>query len=282
VEPSDFEHGKLDVGDVRLHYVTAGSGDPLVLLHGFPQTWWEWRRVIEPLAQRFHVIAPDYRGAGSSSRPVTGYDKRTMAGDVRALVREVAGDGPVRMVGHDMGSFVAFAYAAHYRDEVAKLVLIDAPVVGTEAWDALLRNPRVWHIGFHGARDVAEMLVAGRERAYLEQFFDARAYLDDAITEQDVDIYVRSYRAPGAMRAAFEAYRALPGDAEVNRGLLAEGPLPMPLLLVGGALSNSGPLMEATAAEVAPDAETHVMARAGHWIPEEQPQELLKLLERFL
>jgi pimeloyl-ACP methyl ester carboxylesterase len=276
------EHGKADVGGVRLHYVTAGEGPPLVLVHGFPQTWWEWRHVLPALARRFRVIAVDYRGAGDSGRPQGGYDKRTMAGDVRELVRGLCGDARFSVVGHDMGAFVSYALAAHHPEDVERLVLIDAPIPGTAVWDRLVTSPRLWHVAFHGARDVAELLVAGRERAYLEQFYDHRAYLNGAITPEDVDVYARAYRQPGAMRAAFEAYRAIPEDAEVHRGLIAAGRLPMPVLVIGGEASASGPALREMAGEIAQDWHHVTVPRAAHWIPEEQPGLLLDALDAFL
>lgn len=275
-----LRHGKADVNGTRLHYVTAGAGEPVLLLHGFPQTWHEWRHVIPVLAERYRVIAPDYRGAGDSARPTSGYDKQTMATDVVELARRLAPGERFRVVGHDMGAFVAYSLAAQFPDEVAALCLVDAPVPGTAAWRALLANPRVWHIAFHGARDVAEMLVAGREREYLAQFFELRAHHPHLVMPE-LDVYLRAYAAPGGMRAAFEAYRALPDDAAANAEFLRT-PLPMPVLVVAGQSSNSGPVLEAMCSEVGRDAAFALVAESGHWIPEEQPETFLGLLEPFL
>jgi pimeloyl-ACP methyl ester carboxylesterase len=178
---SDFaRHGVAPINpELRLHYVTAGdSGPTVVLLHGFPQTWWEWHRVIPRLVEAgIRVVAPDYRGAGESSRPLGGYDKRTMANDIRQLVREhLRIENKVVLVGHDIGLMVAYAYAQSFRDEVSHLVIADAPLPGTSAFDLVKSNPRVWHFAFHNARDIAEMLVAGRELQYLQAFFAARCF----------------------------------------------------------------------------------------------------------
>jgi pimeloyl-ACP methyl ester carboxylesterase len=277
---SELVHGKADVNGTRLHYVTAGTGEPLVLLHGFPQTWWEWRHVIPALAERYTVIAPDYRGAGDSARPVDGYDKKTMATDVVELARLLAPGRRIRVVGHDMGAFVAHSVAAHFPDEVAALCLVDAPVPGTAAWQSLQANPRVWHIAFHGARDVAEMLVAGREREYLAQFFELRAHHPHLVMPE-LDVYLRTYAAPGGMRAAFEAYRALPHDSAVNAELLRT-PLPMPVLVVAGESSNSGPLLEAMCPDLGADVSYALVRESGHWVPEEQPAAFLDVLGPFL
>ena len=176
----DVTHGMADIEPgLRLHYVDRGDGPAHDRAAArLPADVVAVAAVIPPLVDAgFRVVAPDYRGAGQSWRPVAGYDKRTMAGDIRRLLREHLGvEGPVVVVGHDIGLMVAFAYAQAYRDEVSQLVVVDAPLPGTEVFDRLRSDPRVWHFAFHGARDVAEMLVAGRERPYLQAFFNARSY----------------------------------------------------------------------------------------------------------
>jgi pimeloyl-ACP methyl ester carboxylesterase len=283
----DWTHGMADIEPgLRLHYVTAGPGPrTIVLLHGFPQTWWEWRLVIPPLtAAGFRVVAPDYRGAGHSWRPAGGYDKRTMAGDVRRLVREHLGiEEPVAVAGHDIGLMVAYAYAQAYRDEVSHLIVMDAPLPGTDVFDRIRTDPRVWHFAFHGARDVAEMLVAGRERQYLQAFFAARVFDPSAISDADLDVYASAYSAPGAMRAGFEVYRAFDRDAEDNRDALARnGKLTVPVLAVGGATSTSGPLVEEMMREVAETVTAVRVPRSAHWIAEENPTALTAALLEFL
>ena len=270
---------------LRLHYAEAGSGErTIVLLHGFPQTWWEWHKAIpELVAGGFRVVAPDYRGAGDSWRPAGGYDKVTMAGDVRALVREHLGiEGRLAVVGHDIGLMVAYAYAQAYRDEVSHLVVVDAPLPGTEVFDRLRSDPRVWHFAFHGTRDIAEMLVAGRERPYLQAFFGARVFDPSAIGPEDLDVYVSAYSAPGAMRAGFEVYRAFDRDAEDNRAALARnGKLTVPVLAVGGEISTSGALVEEMMREVAEDVRGVRVPRTGHWIPEEAPEAFVRAVLDF-
>lgn len=279
-------HGMADIEPgLRLHYVEAGEGPrTMVLLHGFPQTWREWRAVIGPAAEAgFRVVAPDYRGAGQSWRPISGYDKKTMASDVHALVRRHLGvEEPIVLVGHDIGLMVAYAYAQAYRDAVSHLVLVDAPLPGTAVFDRLRLDPRVWHFAFHGARDVAEMLVAGRERPYLQAFFNARIYNTAGVSEADLDHYASAYSAPGAMRAGFEAYRAFEQDAADNRESLARnGKLSIPVLAVGGMTSTTGPLMAEMTREVADDVTGVRISNAAHWIPEENPDELTAALLEF-
>jgi pimeloyl-ACP methyl ester carboxylesterase len=286
-EQIQVTHGMADVEPgLRLHYVTAGEGArTIVLLHGFPQTWWEWHRIMPGLVEAgFRVVAPDYRGAGHSWRTHGGYDKRTMAGDIHRLVRQhLQIEQPVVVVGHDIGLMVAYAYAQAYREEVSGLVVMDAPLPGTAVFDRLRSDPRVWHFAFHGVRDLPELLVAGRERPYLQSFFNARVFNAGAITDQDLDVYVSAYSAPGAMRAGFELYRAFDQDVADNReSLTRHGKLTIPVLAVGGATSTSGPVVEAMMHEVAENVTGLRIAGAAHWIAEENPDACLAGLLQFL
>jgi pimeloyl-ACP methyl ester carboxylesterase len=286
-DPMIWTHGMADIeSGLRLHYVTAGIGPRVVvLLHGFPQTWRQWHLVIPPLVDAgFCVVAPDYRGAGDSWRPPGGYDKRTMANDIRQLLRQhLRIENPIAVVGHDIGLMIAYAYAQAHRDEVSHLAVVDAPLPGTAVFDRIRSDPRVWHFAFHSARDVAEMLVAGRERQYLQAFFNARIFDSSAITDSDLDIYASAYSAPGAMRAGFELYRAFDRDAENNRDALKRnGKLTVPVLAVGGATSTSGPLVEDMMREVAETVTALRVPRTGHWIAEENPSAFTAALLKFL
>ena len=270
-------HGMAQVEpDVRIHYVVAGDGPrTMVLLHGFPETWREWHAVIPLMvAAGFRVVAADYRGAGDSWRPAGGYDKFTMAQDIHTLVQDHLGIGePVVMVGHDVGLWIAYAYARRYPADVSHLAIMEAPVAGTAVFDRL--RPRLWHFAFHGVRDVPEALVAGRERLYLQQFFAARYGDPSAVSAAEFDAYVASYSAPGGMRAAFETYRTFEQDAADNRAALEQnGKLTMPVLFLGGELSFSVPLGVEMMKEVAEDVTGLQVPGAGHWIPEEKPDAL--------
>jgi pimeloyl-ACP methyl ester carboxylesterase len=256
-----------------------------VLLHGFPQTWWEWRHVIPELVTAgYRVVAPDYRGAGNSWRPAGGYDKKTMAQDIRSLLSDhLRIEHPVVLVGHDIGLMVAYAFAQSYREAVSHLVIMDAPLPGTDVFDRLRADPRVWHFAFHGARDIAEMLVAGRERQYLQAFFNARVFNTHAITDGDIDIFTAAYAAPGAMRAGFELYRAFDQDAADNRDALRRnGKLNVPVLAVGGSTSTSGPLVEEMMREVAGNVTGLRIPESAHWIAEENPRAFIAGLLKFL
>lgn len=261
---------------LRLHYAIAGAGEPVLLIHGFPQTWQEWRGVMPALAARYTVIAPDYRGAGDSDRPQGGYDKHTMMQDLRALVQHL-GHRRVRVVGHDIGAMIAYRYAAMHPDEVQQLVLMDAPVPGTAALAQVRAMPRAWHANFHNVRDLPELLVAGREREYLTLFFRSRMTRPDAMTDADIDAYVRAYAAPGAMRAGFELYRAWDQDAQDNQACLARK-LDMPVLVLGAGASASGGLLEGMMHEIAHHGRFERVDGAGHWLCEESP----RIVERHL
>jgi pimeloyl-ACP methyl ester carboxylesterase len=271
---------------VRLHYVSAGKGArTVVLLHGFPQTWYAWRHAIPLLVTAgYRVVAPDYRGAGNSSHPLDGYDKQSMAGDIYHLVQHHLGiTRPIVLVGHDIGLMIAYAYAQQFRKAVDRLVVIDAPLPGTRVFEKLRMDSRVWQFAFHGVRDIPEMLVAGRERAYLRAFIDARLYDPTAINDADLDVLVSAYAAPGAMRSGFELYRAFDRDIDDNRSSLERfGKLTIPVLAVGGEASTTGPLMADMMREVAERVSELRVPRTGHFIAEENPGFLVSNMLTFL
>ncbi len=281
----EIRHHYAEVGEVMLHYVTAGQGPPVVLLHGWPQTWYEWRHIIPELARRFTVIAPDLRGLGDSSRPLTGYDKKTVANDVWRLTTETLGHKSFLLVGHDWGGPTAFALAAAHPDAVTRLVIIDVVIPG-DGGD-FSQGGRRWHHQFHITPDLPEALVTGRERIYLQWFYQTFAYYPGAITDADLDEFTRTYAQPGALRAGFNYYRAMAQDAADNKALLATGfRLPMPVLAIGGAESypharGRGSDVEQSLRRVADNVRGAVIEKAGHFVPEEQPAELARLLLGF-
>lgn len=275
----EFQHRTARVNDVLLHYVICGQGEPIVLLHGWPQTWYEWRKIMPALAERYTVIAPDMRGLGDSAKPATGYDKRTIAADIYELVRHL-GFERIFLVGHDWGGPVAYAYACAHPEDVRKLVILDVPIPGAGLEQALAFRPRsVWHIQFHYVRDLPEALIAGRERTYLTWFYRT-AYNPTAIDEQAIGEYVRCYSAPGGLRAGFEYYRAIFTDAEHNTEN-AKTKLKMPALALGGD-RGFGELTIRSMNQLAENVRGEVIEHCGHWIPEEQPELLLNRLLGFL
>lgn len=276
-----FTHRYAGANGIRLHYVVGGPADgPMaVLLHGWPQTWYTWRRVMPALAEAgYRVVAVDYRGAGESEKPAGGYDEATMAADFRALVRGL-GAARINLVGRDIGVMVAYAYAAQWPDEVAKLVMLDVPVPATRAWnEARSRpDPELWHFGLHQQRDIAELLVTGHEHAYIADFYKKRAHVPMA--DEDIAVYARAYAAPGGLRAGFELYRAFPED-EARFKQFMMNKLPMPVLALAGDKSNGMTELE-MARELATDVRGGVAPDTGHWLPDENPEFLSKQLLPF-
>jgi pimeloyl-ACP methyl ester carboxylesterase len=273
---SELEHHAAFVNGVRLHYVRAGAGDPVVLLHGWPQTWYQWRKIIPALAQHYTVIAPDMRGFGESSKPIDGYDKRTVAEDIHQLVRQL-GFERIFLVGHDMGGPVAYAYACAHREEVRRLVILDVEITIDEETVAGYFT-RLFHLSFHAEPDIAVALVSGRERVYLTHFY-RNCYNPGAFSHEDIDEYVAAFSAPGAMRASMAHYGAIWTDLEHNQEN-AKTPLEMPVLALGGAMSF-GDRVVAGARRIARDVRGGTVPRCAHWIAEEQPEALVRELLAF-
>lgn len=235
-----FSHHKAEVNGVRLHYVTGGRGEPVVLLHGWAQTWYTWRRVMPLLsAAGFTVVVPDLRGMGDSARPADGYDKKTIAAEVAALMRQL-GHERFSVAGHDLGAQVAYALGRHHPDQVSKVAVLDAPVPGIPPWDELTKNPRLWHWTFYNVPDLPEAMIGGgRERLYFSWFYRQIAVDTNAI-ETDLDEVVRAYSQPGALRAGLAYFRAFEQDARDNAGY-AQSKLKMPVLDGGARAPASRP-----------------------------------------
>lgn len=278
---ADCTHDYATVNGVRLHYVTAGQGNPVVLLPGWPQTWYAWRHVLPILAQHYQVLALDLRGMGDSDKPEQGYDTATVAADLFALTQEL-GWSKFRLVGHDVGAWVAYAYAASYPDTVPQLVLLDAAIPGVTSPEAfqLMPDSKTWQFVFHAVPDLPEQLIEGRERLYLSWFFQAKSVNKEAIQAADLDEYVRCYAAPGAMRAGFAYYRAVFEDIAQNQ-IHAQTHLNMPVLALGGEKATGTRLFQ-TIAKVASTVEGGMISNCGHYIPEECPDALCdRLLDFF-
>jgi pimeloyl-ACP methyl ester carboxylesterase len=274
-------HAYADLGDVLIHYATAGSGPPLVLLHGWPQTWYEWRHVVPELAPHYTLVMPDLRGLGDSSRPMDGYDKKTVANDIWRLVHDRLGHERFYLVGHDWGGPTAYALAAAHPEAVRRLVILDVVIPG-DGGD-FSQSGRRWHHAFHMTPDLPEALVQGRERLYISWFYRTFGYRPDAIGEAELDEYARTYAQPGAMRAGFAFYRALPQDAADNAAIIKRFKLPMPVLGIGGANGRGrGAEVEQSLRRVATDVRAEIFTECGHWIPEEQPTRLAAALRAFL
>ncbi|HEX2542080.1 MAG TPA: alpha/beta fold hydrolase [Caldimonas sp.] len=274
----EHHHERLD--GVELHYAAIGDGEPVVLVHGWPSTWYEWRHVMPLLAAHHRVIAPDLRGLGDSSRPTEGYDKKTLAADLWQLLGERLALRPWHLVGHDWGGPVAFALAAAHPEAIATLSIVDVtlPGIGPD----ISQGGKRWHHAFHMTPDLPEALVRGRERAYLGWFYEAFSWRRGAFAPADLDEYLRTYTEPGALEAGFALYRNIPRDASDNRALVDAGlRLTMPVLAVGGGRAEArgrGSEPEQSLALVADDVIGAVVPDCGHFVPEERPAELAALL----
>jgi pimeloyl-ACP methyl ester carboxylesterase len=267
---------------VRLHLVTAGEGEPVVLLHGWPQTSHEWRKIAPLLAPHYKVVMPDLPGLGESPRPRS-YDKKTIATELRAMCDQL-GLERFHLVGHDWGGPSAFALACAIPDRVKTLCILDVTIPGIGP--DISQGGRRWHHAFHMTPELPEALVSGREREYLGWFYREFSWQKEAIAKADVDEYVRCYSQPGALQAGFEYYRALPRDKADNRAILESGlRLPMPVLALGGARTEARGRAEEpleSLRQIAPDVRGGAIPECGHFIPEEQPDLLAeRLLEHF-
>jgi pimeloyl-ACP methyl ester carboxylesterase len=282
--PAGFTEGTQTLENgTKLHYVRGGTGDPVVLVHGFTDTSRMWRPILPLLAKDYTVITPDLPGlGGSSALPDGKYDMKTVAQNLHALVK-ILGFPRIRLVGHDIGMMAVYAYAAQYPQEVQKLVLMDAPLPGIgEAWEKIYNDPRLWHFHFVNS-PIALKLVEGRERTFLDHFWISFSGSPDAVAipEEDRKAYTIAYARKGAMQAGFGYFIAFPQDAEDNKQFESAGKLPMPVLVLEGERSMGGALT-AQANEVARNVRSVVMKGAGHWLMEERPQEVRSTLLEFL
>lgn len=268
---------------VRIHYRRLGKGPGMVLLHGFPQTGHMWRKVFPALAERFTVVAPDLRGYGDSDRPATGYDKRTMAADVAEAIQAL-GIGPVVFVGHDRGARVGHRFALDHPTLLTHLVLLDiAPTYDIFACLDQRSVRRVWHWLFHLVPDLPEALTAGREDIYLRYLYKAWAFNPAAIEEEAIQEYLRCFREPGAMRAAFDDYRASATVDLEHDGADRQRKVAVPtLVLWGGNRMAQSADMLGVWRERCERVEGHAVPDCGHFLPEEQPAAVVDAILKFL
>jgi pimeloyl-ACP methyl ester carboxylesterase len=277
-EPSLIASKTASVDGVTLHYLTAGSGEALILLHGYAETSRMWRPIIPLFAERFRVIAPDLPGIGDSGIPKTGLDMKTSAVRIHALAKAL-GVTKARVVGHDIGLMVAYAYAAQFPSETEKLVLMDAFLPGVEGWEPIYNSPSIWHFRFYGP--TPEALVKGRERTFFEHFWnDFAADKTHSIPEADRVAYAQAYSRPGRMAAGFAYFASFPQTA-IDFAALAKTMLNFPVLSIGGEKAN-GEVLAKQVKLIAPGGRSVVIPAAGHWILEEKPKETIEALKNFL
>jgi pimeloyl-ACP methyl ester carboxylesterase len=274
-----FSTQSATVNGVRLHFRIGGSGPPVMLLHGFAETGHMWDPVLPLMAPRHTVVVPDLRGAGASDKPEHGYDKKTMAEDMFALAKSLDMAENLTIVGHDIGLMVAYAYAAQHPSGTARVVLMDAFLPGVGNWKDMWLLRDLWHFHFYG--EVPLALVAGRERTYLEHFWnDFAADPRHSVPEADRQRYAADYAQPGAMRAAFEYFRAFEQDA-ADFVQMAKTPLPMPVRVIAGEKSGGSFLIDQVRL-AARDVDGTVIPGAGHWLLEEAPDKVIPVLQAYV
>jgi pimeloyl-ACP methyl ester carboxylesterase len=267
-----------EINGVKLHYMTAGHGTPLILLHGYAETSLMWKPIIPVLAERFTVIAPDLPGIGDSEIPTDGLDMKSAAIRIHDLAKSL-GVQKAEVVGHDIGLMVAYAYAAQFQAEVTKLVLMDAFLPGVEGWETVYNNPHIWHFRFNGP--TPEALVQGRERTYFAYFWnDLAADQTRSIPGVDREAYIAAYSRPGRMHAGW-AYFVSFQQAAKDFAQLSQTKLHMPVLTIGGEKSL-GEALGQQAKLVATDVTVVVLKDTGHWVLEERPKETREALQKFL
>ena len=276
--PAAFHMKTVHVSEgVDIFVRFGGVGPAVLLIHGYAENSDSWAPLAQDLMRDHTVIVPDLRGIGRSSKPPGGYDKKTQASDMRAVVTGLGYDRTF-VVAHDIGNMVAYAYAATYPEKVERLVVMDAPIPGIEPWSEILQNPKVWHFNFRGPD--AERLVQGRERIYFDRIWNDFTADPGKPDETTRNFFAATYAQPGGMRSGFAQFAAFTQDAADNKAF-SETKLAMPVLAVGGEKSF-GPLQAVIMRHVATQVQEAVVAGSGHWLMEERPVETVALIRTFL
>jgi pimeloyl-ACP methyl ester carboxylesterase len=269
---------EIETGGATIYARVGGTGPAVVMLHGFADTGDMWAPLAAALIGKRTVVVPDLRGMGLSSHPPAGYDKKTQAQDV-ARVLDKLGIDKADLVTHDIGNMVGYAVAAQFPARISRWVVMDAPLPGIGPWDEILKSPMLWHFNFRGPD--MERLVAGRERIYLDRFWNELSARPEAIDEATRNHYAALYARPGAMHSAFEQFAAFTQDAVDNKAFSAKGKLGMPVLAIG-ADKSFGTAQADVLRFVASDVTGQVIANSGHWLMEEQPAATMAAIAAFL
>jgi pimeloyl-ACP methyl ester carboxylesterase len=275
--PSGTRVEEIDTGGVTIHTRVGGVGPAVVMLHGFADTGDMWAPLAAALIGK-RIVVPDLRGMGLSSHPPAGYDKKTQAQDI-ARVLDKLGIDKADLVTHDIGNMVGYAFAAQFPARVTRWVAMDAPLPGIGPWDEILKSPMLWHFNFRGPD--MERLVAGRERIYLDRFWNELSANPNAIDEATRDHYAALYARPGGMHSAFEQFAAFTQDAVDNKAFAVKGKLGMPVLAIG-ADKSFGTVQADVLRIVASDVTGQGIANSGHWLMEEQPAATVAAIAAFL
>ncbi|MEU9455051.1 alpha/beta hydrolase [Streptomyces sp. NPDC048277] len=282
--PAGFSEHKTRVAGTGIDYVIGGHGPTLVLIHGYPQTWYEWHGIMPALAEHYTVIAPDLPGAGRSDAPASGYDKKTMAATLHALLVSLGKAQDVNVVGHDIGTMVAYAYAAQYPHTVSKLVLSEAPIPDPGIYEfpsLTAQGPGAWHFGFFSLQTgLPESLIQGRELTWTTGFMRGIAVHKDALTPQDLQVFATYLRDRARLEASLAWFRTFPQDIADN-ARFQKKPLTMPVLAIG-ASASLGSSVATQVRRYATHVTPAVVPDSGHWIYEEHPKEMTDILLHFL
>jgi pimeloyl-ACP methyl ester carboxylesterase len=276
--PPGFKSETISTNGTRIFVRVGGHGPAVVLLHSYGETGDMWAPLAAKLAHDHTVIVPDLRGMGLSSHPAGGYDKKTQAADVAGVLDALKVD-KVDLVTHDIGNMVGYAFAAEQPARVTKFALLDAPLPGVGPWDEILKSPLLWHFRF-GGPDM-ERLVKGRERIYLDRFWNDFSADPKSFDEASRQHYAKLYARPGAMHSGFEQFKAFDQDVIDNKAFLAKGPLPMPVLAIGGEKSF-GSMMAVVMRAAATNVQEVVISQSGHWLMEEKPAATIAAITEFL
>jgi pimeloyl-ACP methyl ester carboxylesterase len=276
-----FVSGTATVNGTSLHFVRGGSGPVVILLHGFPQDWYEWRKTMPLLAKAFTVVAVDLRGVGESSEAKDGYEAANLAEDIHQLTQQLKLEHAY-VVGHDVGGMVAYALARLHPEDMRGVMILECPIPGTDPWEKVKSDPALWHINFQGTPELPEQLVEGRQEIYFRHFFRIGTIDHSAISDADVAHYVKAYASPLQLRAAFEVYRAFPANEKFNAA--HRDAIKVPLVLVGGDHSFGKvmtSLKDVLGAYGWENVRVEVLHNLAHYIPDEQPEKIAALIERY-
>jgi pimeloyl-ACP methyl ester carboxylesterase len=277
--PRGFKSTVQKTGEVKLRYVRGdGPGETVILLHGFPQTWSSWKKIMPLLSANYDVIAVDLRGVGGSDKPKDGYDKKTSAVDIKNLMNEL-GIKQANLVGHDIGGMIAYAFAAQFPTMASSITIMDVPLPGTDIFNSVAQDPRAWHFSFHNDPTVPEGLVTGKEKFYYANFMRRVDAGMGKIGKSEIADAVAAYKVPRTMTAGFNWFRTADQDAKDNKEFF-KTKLTMPVLGLNGGKLAPFPYIVEMMKPLAMIVEGQVMD-SGHWIPESLPEETFKLLDAF-
>ena len=276
--------------EIRIHYTEfvpeyVPRKGTILLIHGFPETSYQFRHVTRPLAQAgYRVIAPDYRGAGYSSHPRDGYTKEVLSQDLHRLVTEhLHVKDPIHVVGHDIGGMIAHAYVAQFPKDVASVAWGECPLPGTTRYEEIKHTAPMWHFNFHSQPDLPEALVVGREKIYIKHFYDRLAQRPSAFTNEDLEHYATQFSAPGALRCGFNVYREFETDKVHNQSWLSQsGKIKVKNMILNGEKSKLAEGATEMAGEMYDNVIEGLVEGSGHWIAEENPQDFVKKVLGFI